>query len=42
MTIAPNAWRDFTVTLTAGSAVSIQSIGAGVCASGLEPSRCAL
>ncbi len=41
-TIAPNAWRDFSVTLTTPSAVSIQSIGAGVCASGLEPSRCAL
>ncbi len=42
MTIAPNAWRDFTVTLTAAGAVSLQSIGAGACASGVDPARCAL
>ena len=42
MTIAPNAWRDFSVTLTTASAVSIESIGAGVCPSGVEPSRCEL
>ena len=42
MTIAPNTWRDFSVTLTAAGAVLLQSIGAGDCASGVDPARCAL
>lgn len=40
MTIAPNAWRNFRVTPVAASAVSIQSIGGGVCPSGVDPSSC--
>lgn len=42
MTIPPNAWRDFSVTPTAPTSVSVQSTGTGVCPPNADPHGCRL